>query len=812
MGIALTVWMLVGCVAPGGGSSPVTSEDYEAAFALFESNLRGLVKNDSVRPHWLGDDGSFWYRRDTPEGHAYVRFDPATGDRTPLFDHEVLAAALGAVLAAHAELESAAELDAPPDADDLGLSDVSLDAEGHVLTAVTRAIDRSAPKRVTCDLRTMSCEVDDPPKPEPGLLRSPDESRAVFARADDLHVRYLDSGSEQRLTHDGAPFFSYGATPEGSLRTIPRKRHGTVLPPYGTAWSPDGRYLISLRIDEREVPITPFVEWVPQDGSHRPILHALRTSVAGDRDVVQAEAFVFEPAAGRQTAIVGPEEYGDGLGAYVLGWDLGRSLAYVLGSTFGSKKGALLRVDLATGAAEVVIEEADEARFETNTLLYNGPNIRVLGGGAEVVWYSTRTGWGHLYLYDAATGTLKNAITSGEWAVVDIVAIDEARREVVFTAVAREPGRDPYYRHLYRAELDGGGVTLLTDDDADHDFSPGRRSTSDPARRINLEAGVFLDTFSTVVDPPRTVLRSARDGHLIAEVERADATELYAAGWRPPVRERVKAADGVTDLYAVYFAPARDIGRDRHPVIDAVYGGPQVFVAPRNFPEACASQLPRLESSLARLGFAVVIVDGRGTPGRSRAFRDAGLPEFTRVGIEDHVAAIRQLAERHPEMDPDRVGVYGWSWGGTFSAQAILSQPEFYDVAVSGAGAYDYAGMYPGFESFTGIPVYSDGSRWRPAPDEAPANWAPLDITAMAPDLAGHLLIVYGDLDENVPPSQAFRLVDALIRAEKPYDLLYLPNRNHGGGSDPYTVRRTLDYFVEHLLGVVPPPAVAADS
>ena len=231
-------------------------------------------------------------------------------------------------------------------------------------------------------------------------------------------------------------------------------------------------------------------------------------------------------------------------------------------------------------------------------------------------------------------------------------------------------------------------------------------------------------------------------------------------------------------------------------------------MTPRNFGEAYLTTNPIGASSYARLGFAVFTVDGRGTPDRSNAFRDEGYTEFTQVGIDDHIAAMHELARRHPEMDLTRVGVTGWSWGGTFAAQAILSRPEAYHVAVSGAGVYDYAALYPGFEPFTGVPRYADGSLHRTKPDESPANWEKLDITRLATRLAGHLLIIYGDADENVPSIQAFRLVDALTRANKPYDLIYLPNRTHNGMQDPYTLKRTWDYFVEHLLGARPVPDV----
>jgi dipeptidyl aminopeptidase/acylaminoacyl peptidase len=443
---------------------------------------------------------------------------------------------------------------------------------------------------------------------------------------------------------------------------------------------------------------------------------------------------------------------------------------------------------------------------------YNRPNIRIIGDGDEVVWYSDRSGWGHLELYDAQSGALKNVITSGDWLVQDIHHVDTKNREIYFTAGGREYGRDPYYRHLYKASLDGGKITLLTDVNADHMFAPEPVpllallfSIKPPPPVIRPDLGVFVDNWSTVDQAPVTELRSTTDGSLIATLETADASALYAAGWQAPVRQAVKAADGVTDIYTVHYAPLKDLPGNRHPVIDSVYGGPQVIVAPRNFTEAYNLRNPGSASALARLGFAVVITDGRGTPLRSNAFRDAGYTEFTQVGIDDHIAAIEQLATQNPEMDTTEVGIYGWSWGGTFSAQAILSRPDFYDVAVSGAGVYDYAALYPGFESFTGIPVYADGSNLRGSPEEKPGNWEKLDITSLAANLQGHLMLVYGDMDENVPQHQAFRLIDALIKANKPYDLLYLPNRTHSGGIENYPLQRKMDYFVEHLLHTRPP-------
>jgi dipeptidyl-peptidase-4 len=801
MGHRNSLWifgLLLLCAATVAAGEGPTAEDYTAAAAMIESNAEELVKNTSVEPHWIGEEGRFWYRRDAGEGHRYVVVDPRSGKKTPAFDHNRLAAALGEVYGE----------DATPTAENLGLEHVTLGDDLQLLTGMTET------QVVSCDLAAMECETSAPPEVDRGLLPSPDGRWAAYARDDNLYVRDLESGDETRLTWDGEPFFSYGKLPDDTLVTIVNKKTGMVIPPYGANWSADGRFLIAPRIDERLARVNPFVEWVPTDGSLRPIVHEVRSPFSGDREQVSTQTFIFDAEKKTRTAIDLPEGYDQSMiDGMALGWSVGRSQAYLMARSMGATRAALLRVDLESGEADALIEETADTRFEANILGHVRPNIRILDDGDEVLWYSERTGWGHLYLYDAQTGELKNEITSGEWGVLDIHAIDERNREVFFTGGGREPERDPYFRHLYRASLDGGPVMLLTEDNADHEI----RAELSPAMAmlygvppagptVRPEMGVFIDTYSTVDTPPVTVLRSTEDGRTIVELERADASALYEAGWKAPVREPVKAADGTTDIYTVYYAP--NDGRDggQRAVVDAVYGGAQVFVAPRSFVEAFSSTNPIAKASLARLGFAVTVIDGRGTPGRGAAFRDAGYPEFTRVGIEDHVAAVKQLAERHPEMDLERVGVVGWSWGGTFAAQAILGEPGFYDVAVSGAGVYDYAALNDGFkEDFIGPPVYPDGSAFRVRPDDKPVNWVPLDITAMAGNLKGKLLIVYGDMDENVPPVQAFRLIDALIKANKPYDLLYLPNRTHSGGGEGYTIRRTWDYFVEHLLDADPP-------
>lgn len=779
----------------------VTAEDYAAATALLEGNAVNLVKNLSVVPHWLGDSSRFWYKRDGILGTEYVVVDSTNGEKIPAFDQVALAGALSKAL------------DQEITANALGLSGETINASLSELTAVADT------KEINCNLVSMSCQAfDSTPTPQ-DVLASSTGAYLLKAAQHNLVLVEKTTGSERQLTVDGEPYMSWGKLPDSGLIVIQIKKHGLKMPPVGAQFSPDDRYLVASLNDERKVETVPFVEWVPTDGSLRPIVHEVRHPYTGDQETSESSLWVFDLESGGRKEIKFPDGYFfGGIDSNVIGWSVDRGQAFVIARTFGSQKAALFLTDLDSGQTSMLIEETSGTRAQTNSVEYNRGNFRIINDGNEVVWYSDRTGWGHLYLYDAQTGVLKNSITTGDWLVQDIHALDLDRREIYFTGGGRESGRDPYYRHLYRASLDGGEVTLLTPPNADHEFAPDPTElfrllmrASDPAAIIRPDLGVFIDTWSTVDSAPITALRSTRDGSLITTLETADASALFSAGWQAPVRQTVKAADGETDIYTVYFPPAKQMPGQKHPVIDAVYGGPQVIVAPRNFKDAAFGPNPTGQQALTRLGFAVVTTDGRGTPLRDNAFRDAGYTEFTQVAIDDHVEAIKQLAVKYPQIDTERVGIYGWSWGGTFTAQAMLSRPEFYDVGMTGAGVYDYAALYPGFESFTGIPEYSDGSSIRTEPSEKPVNWDKLDITAMAPNLQGKMLIIYGDMDENVPQSQAFRLIDALVRANKPYDLLYLPNATHGVFREGYTLQRTFDYFVEHLMDAEPPAGVTVE-
>jgi dipeptidyl aminopeptidase/acylaminoacyl peptidase len=420
-----------------------------------------------------------------------------------------------------------------------------------------------------------------------------------------------------------------------------------------------------------------------------------------------------------------------------------------------------------------LIEEHDDAAIDPHPTHSGVPIVKVLRDGADVLWYAQRDGWGHLYLHDGATGTLCRQVTSGPWSVTGVVHVDERTRTVYFTAVGREPGRDPYFNHLYRVGLDEDAPVLLTPEDATHEIS------------FAPSGACFVDTCSRVEQPPVTILR-APDGTTICELERGDARYLERLGWTPPERFCATARDGVTKIYGVLVRPSnfRSDAPQRLPVLDNIYAGPQTNQAPTSFGGySSTSAVPNKfrdlwhAHALAELGFAVVMVDGLGMPYRSKAFGDRSYRDLGDGGIADHVAAIRELTQRYPYLDLDRVGIYGHSAGGYASLHALLTYPDFYKVAVSSAGNHDHRlDKASWVERYMGLPV---GDHYR----------AQSNVT-LAHRLAGKLLLVHGEMDENVHPASTLQVVDALIAANKDFDLLILPNRPHGCTSDPYFVRR----------------------
>lgn len=764
---------------------------YQRAAALLPTQVTGLVKNEAVRPQWLENGEFFWYMRDTEQGVEYVLVRSATGERQPAFDHAALAATLsrdtGTAISPH----------------QLTLQSMILGDDGLMLSGHGRLI--------RCVVDGGGCTSSPAPVANPLAVSSPDGAWQVMRQDHDMVLHAVDSGKSTPITSDGRAGASYGEFPDLSLITLTAKRQGWPLPPFATFWSPDSRYLVFPQIITEEVAEYPFMESAPRDGSTRPRVYTIKRQVMGDQAVTKIQQWIYDRITGMQRQIQQP----DGLLLNTLSlrwWTNGGRILFIIAQERNAREVSLVRIDMNTGQTDVILRESSQTNIFLNQALYKSPNVHVLRDGKEAIWYSERDNWGHIYLYDIGTGKLKRQITRGPWSVHDILLVDEANRQVFFTAAGRERTGAANLRRIYRASLDRDQVVLLTPEDVDHDAEPASLGLpglgglyARAGTAVAPNGRYFVDSQSTLSAPPVSLLRDARNGRVIAELERADASALYARGFRPPLSFTVTAADGKTPLNAVVYLPPDHDPVRKYPVIDALYAGPQIAVVPRTFYQAYYNGIPTGMASLAELGFIVVVIDASSVPYQSRDVRNRHYGDVRIFGIPDHIAALKQLAEKFPSMDLGRVGVFGHSFGGYVSARAILEFPDFFKVAVSSAGPQRLHGLYPGNELYFGPPVYEGGQPHPTTPGEIPVNYRGVDNTLLADNLQGHLMLAYGEMDENVPPDTILQLADALNRAHKPYDLLYLANQTHGFSSDPYFLKRQWDYFVRHLHGIEPP-------
>jgi dipeptidyl-peptidase 4 len=731
---------------------------YRGAEQMLAHNRATLVDAANLTPRWLDGGARFWYRADGPRGQRFVLVDPAARSRTPAFDHERLADALGDACGA------------PVDATRLPFRTIDLRDGGVEFDAFDR--------RWRCVLDSYACETREDHVPrDRAEVRSPDDTKAVLRRGYDLVVRSVETGEERALTSNGVADRAYGIQPDCSKPAVLARRLGLAQLPPMVAWSPDSRRLLTHRTDQRGVALAHLVEAAPPGGG-RPVLHTYRYPLPGDEALPRAELVVLDVEAG--TAVWADAEplLMPSFSPLMRGkvwWGEDGAAIYYLEQPRDLRTLRLRRLDPVTGEVRTVIEERGETRVESGQYLGRPPIVRVLSGGREVLWYSQRDGWGHLYLYDAESGEPRAQVTSGEWAVQQILHVDEAERAVYFLA-AGMVAQDPYRRQVCRAALDGSGVTRLDDDELDH------------AVTVPPNEAYFVDAASTT-DTPSVITVRGWDGRVPVELERTDISCLLDAGWTPPEHFRATAADGVTDIYGLLYRPRGFDPSKRYPVVDHPYPGPQKTRVVPTF-----GQEPGYANAeaLAALGFVVVAIDGRGTPGRSKAFHDLG-----RIGdagyLEDHVAALRQLAERRPWMDLERVGIFGLSGGGYATVRAMCAFPDVYKVGVAEAGNHDQRCYQAGWgETYDG-----------PLDPEVYVRSSNIEL---ADRLQGRLLLIHGEMDDNVHPHLTTRLVDRLIAADKDFEMLLVPGAEHlFVGYEHYVNRRLWDFLVRHLLGQEPP-------
>ncbi|MFZ2052640.1 MAG: DPP IV N-terminal domain-containing protein [Candidatus Aminicenantales bacterium] len=741
---AFFILLMIWIFYPVQLSAQGTQVDYERASSLREKT-QFLALNAVDRAGWIEKTSRFWYRRTVKGGYEFDVMDAQSLAKKPAFDHQRLAASLSA-----ASGEEYSPLNLP------FMALTFIDNE--------KAVEFVAGEfRWRCNLADYSCEKIGPafwrpggspftPRPAPPQepKTSPDKKWEAFIKNFNVWLRSQENKEELALSYDGSEGNTY------DLQSI--------------RWSPDSKKLAVYRIRPGYKRIVHYVESSPTD-QVQPKYHQMEYNKPGDAlDVEQPVLFNLETK--KQVNVdnsLFPNPFSLSPPVW---WKDSRGFTFEYNQR-GHQVYRIIEVDAAAGIPRALISEEPETFFSYRYNKYRHD----VEDGKEIIWLSDQDGWGHLYLYDGDTGEVKNQITRGNWVVRGVEKVDEEARQIWFQASGMYPGQDPYLIHYYRINFDGSGLTPLTEEDGNHSVI------------FSTDMKYYVDIWSRVDLPPVAELRLTEGRKLLKEVERTDIQPLLEAGWRAPEVFTAKGRDGKTDIWGIIIRPTNFDPEIKYPVVEYIYAGPHGSFVPKTFSAYHPMQ------SVAELGFIVVQIDGMGTNNRSKAFHDVCWKNIGDAGFPDRILWHKAVADKYPHYDISRVGIYGGSAGGQNSTGALLFHPEFYKVAVSFAGCHDNRMDKIWWnEQWMGWPVGPEYS--------ASSN------VDNAYRLQGKLLLVVGELDTNVDPASTMQVVDALIKANKNFDLLSMPGLGHGAGrreNAEYGDRKRNDFFVRHLLGVEPP-------
>lgn len=737
----------------------VTVTDYQRAQKFLGYTTYSMVPNLFLDATWTGD-GTFWYAEKLKDGEKYYLVNAKSKKKSALFNQAKLAEKFSKMM--NKEVRP----------DNLQLNGLHLNTDDKTLylsagdkfwkyniTKNDLTEDSTAAKYFRSNrLRNESI--------------SPDGQKSAFIKNYNLWVRDLSTGKETQLTTDGVKDYGYATDNAGWKHS-----DAAVL-----LWSPDSKKIATFRQDQRKVGD---MYLVTTNVGH-PVLHSWKYPLPGDSNVIMIERVIINVEQPKVIDLNIPADFhratlGDDImeGSVLADaqWkDDGSEFAFV--SSSRDHKNAKFRIaNAATGEVKDVFEETVSTQFESGQ---KSISWRYLPSSNEVIWYSERDNWGHLYLYDSKNGQLKNQITKGDYVVSEILKIDKKNRRIYFLAAGLDK-KNPYFQHFYSIDYDGKNFKDLTPEEGNHVIS------------LEEDQQYFVDRISQPDIAPTYNLRNLNGG-FVMKIADANVDELKAMGWKPCTPFKVKAADGVTDIYGLMFTPTTLDKNKTYPLVDYIYPGPQGgSVGSWSFVPSRGDH-----QSLAELGFVVVLIEGTGNPMRSKSFHDASYGQMAINTLPDQVAGIRQLAAKYAFIDTTRIGIWGHSGGGFATADAMFSYPDFFKVGISESGNHDNRNYEDDWgERYIGllhkIPNGSDNY-------EIQAN------QVHAKNLKGKLLLAHGLMDDNVPPYNTFLVVEALQKANKDFDLIVFPSSRHGYGSfSMYMMRKRWDYFIENLMGAKHP-------
>lgn len=718
-----------------------TVEDYNRAYALREKYNAKHVLYAGVVPHWVDQTSAFWYVRQTEKGKEYVKVDTASKKRTALFDQQKMAAAL--TEKAGREI-NAYNLPLQNCRLNISLDTLRFQLDGKFWAYSiknNRLLDEGAIPPRGKERHWM--EVDDEKEGRP--VTSPDGKWTAFIKNDNVYVREVATGKEKQLSQDGTLSNYYSSYIQ---------------------WSPDSKSVVSCRIRPVEKRYVYYVESSPADQA-QPKLHKQEYAKPGDELRFKVPC-IFEVESGRRL-IPSTELFSHQYELSGPMWNADSKAITFEYNERGHKVYRVLEMSAVDGSVRTLIEEKEE-KYVNYPRIYRN----YLSDGKRIIWSSERDNYNHLYLYDRATGKPLNQITKGEWYVRGVQHVDEANEVIYFSANGMKKGEDPYLIHYYKINFDGSNLVELTPEEGMHQCW------------YSSDYKYLVDVYSKVDQAPIAVLRDAKNGKIRMQLDKADISALLANGWKAPEVFSAKGRDGKTDMWGVIYRPSNFDPSKKYPVIEYIYSGPGDQYVPKTF-----SSYNWWMTSLAELGFIVVQVDGMTTSFRSKEFEEVCYKNLKDAGLPDHIAWIKAAAQKYPYMDIDRVGIFGCSAGGQESTGAVLFHPEFYKAAYSACGCHDNRMDKIWWnELWMGYPV-----------DESYSACSNVDNAHL---LSRPLMLVVGELDDNVDPASTMQVANALIKANKDFELVVIPGAHHTMGED-FGEHKRYDFFVRHLMGVTPP-------
>ena len=742
---------VLACLGLNVGAETLNIEKYQQAERQLAKHTEALVYGTVENPNWTKDN-KLVYQSQTKNGKQFFIVDAKTKAKKLAFNHQKLAKALAGIT--EQEVNQV----------ELPFSHVDFIADN----VISLQVDSDT---YQCNIQSYLCKASESVIKSNELV-APNGEQAVFIREHNLWLRNLSDNSEKQLTTDGIEDFSYATNNAGWIRG----KKPVVK------WSPDSKKLTTFKHDGRNVGEMGIVS----TAVGHPKVDVWKYPLPGDEnifkinrvviDIEQASVVALDMPADDHRSTITDHVAGNDGSLLDIDWSSdSRHFAFV-SSTRDHKTATLKIADAISGKVRTVFTETAKSFFESGV---SDISWKYLDQSHEFIWFSQRSNWGHLYLVDAETGKIKNQITKGDWTVLALLNVNQDTGKLIFTGAGKEGG-DPYFHYLYSINKDGSDLTLLTPEKKHHRIT------------LSKNADYFLDRVSTPTQPETSFIRSthSKSGFI---VEQMNIDELTATGWKAPTPFIVKDRNNEHNIYGLMYKPSDFDASKSYPVVNYLYPGPQVgSIRGRHFRSARGDN-----QAIAELGFIVIEIDALGTPGRSKSFHEFYYQNMGDSGIPDQVAAIKQLAEKNSWIDISRVGIWGHSGGGFASTRALLTYPDFYSVAVSQAGNHDnrnYADEWG--EKYHGLLVKNE---------DGTTNYDSQANQLIVENLKGKLLLAHGTTDTNVPPYNTLVVAEALIKANKDFDMLMLPNRGHGFAREHYMMRKRWDYFVQHLLTLSPP-------